>query len=435
MRLTETEIQQFILHSDPSVRLAAVHYFSRPFSDNASVMPLVIEAVAKYGRVTSVHLVGEGERLAQSETTIRWCLSELRREFDEDDENLRDYRFALARILASCDLALTPTREVEIVQVVAWLPELWSAFAERVSLLGQDAESLWKELEDFCEQEKDTPYISEMDCPHAHRLVEALARGGTAIEQRVLPMLEEDIQDSDNTLRYLIQGFVIRLAGEMRLKAAVPALIELLKLDDDWFNEECERALTRIGGDDMIRLLSHEFPTADWHFRLYGTTVLEHTHSDLVVEKCLELFDEKEDETIKVQLGQALTAQFATEAIEPVRQFILSSPLDPEVFDLREAIVAASTVLGVEFPEREQWKIEQEFSQEQRRKLFAEKYGLASQVVVAWEDEDYSEVDEPDDQIIHANPKVGRNDLCPCGSGKKYKKCCLDKGNGDPSLN
>ncbi|WP_236781864.1 MULTISPECIES: SEC-C metal-binding domain-containing protein [Aneurinibacillus] len=24
--------------------------------------------------------------------------------------------------------------------------------------------------------------------------------------------------------------------------------------------------------------------------------------------------------------------------------------------------------------------------------------------------------------------KLGRNDLCPCGSGKKYKKCCLEKG-------
>ena len=23
--------------------------------------------------------------------------------------------------------------------------------------------------------------------------------------------------------------------------------------------------------------------------------------------------------------------------------------------------------------------------------------------------------------------KVGRNDPCPCGSGKKYKKCCIDK--------
>jgi uncharacterized protein len=25
----------------------------------------------------------------------------------------------------------------------------------------------------------------------------------------------------------------------------------------------------------------------------------------------------------------------------------------------------------------------------------------------------------------HAEPQVGRNDPCPCGSGKKFKKCCL----------
>lgn len=24
-----------------------------------------------------------------------------------------------------------------------------------------------------------------------------------------------------------------------------------------------------------------------------------------------------------------------------------------------------------------------------------------------------------------ARKKVGRNDLCPCGSGKKFKRCCL----------
>ena len=24
--------------------------------------------------------------------------------------------------------------------------------------------------------------------------------------------------------------------------------------------------------------------------------------------------------------------------------------------------------------------------------------------------------------------KIGRNDACPCGSGKKYKNCCLSKG-------
>jgi preprotein translocase subunit SecA len=25
---------------------------------------------------------------------------------------------------------------------------------------------------------------------------------------------------------------------------------------------------------------------------------------------------------------------------------------------------------------------------------------------------------------VKSEPKVGRNDPCPCGSGKKYKKCC-----------
>jgi SEC-C motif-containing protein len=26
--------------------------------------------------------------------------------------------------------------------------------------------------------------------------------------------------------------------------------------------------------------------------------------------------------------------------------------------------------------------------------------------------------------ITREGPKIGRNDPCPCGSGKKYKKCC-----------
>lgn len=29
--------------------------------------------------------------------------------------------------------------------------------------------------------------------------------------------------------------------------------------------------------------------------------------------------------------------------------------------------------------------------------------------------------------FTHEDKKVGRNDPCPCGSGKKYKKCCINK--------
>jgi preprotein translocase subunit SecA len=32
-----------------------------------------------------------------------------------------------------------------------------------------------------------------------------------------------------------------------------------------------------------------------------------------------------------------------------------------------------------------------------------------------------------DSVVIVKKVKIGRNDPCPCGSGKKYKKCCMSK--------
>ena len=31
---------------------------------------------------------------------------------------------------------------------------------------------------------------------------------------------------------------------------------------------------------------------------------------------------------------------------------------------------------------------------------------------------------------VKAPPRIGRNDYCPCGSGKKYKKCCEGRAAG-----
>ena len=42
------------------------------------------------------------------------------------------------------------------------------------------------------------------------------------------------------------------------------------------------------------------------------------------------------------------------------------------------------------------------------------------------DDDDFNDFEEL--QPIRTEPKIGRNDACPCGSRKKYKKCCLEKG-------
>jgi SWIM/SEC-C metal-binding protein len=43
--------------------------------------------------------------------------------------------------------------------------------------------------------------------------------------------------------------------------------------------------------------------------------------------------------------------------------------------------------------------------------------------------EDISDVEKllyPPIPLKFDEPKIGRNELCVCGSGKKYKKCCLN---------
>ena len=41
----------------------------------------------------------------------------------------------------------------------------------------------------------------------------------------------------------------------------------------------------------------------------------------------------------------------------------------------------------------------------------------------------HEQVQHINDEILSYKPikkkSIGRNDKCPCGSGKKYKKCCL----------
>ncbi|SFC26950.1 IS1096 element passenger TnpR family protein [Butyrivibrio sp. YAB3001] len=41
-----------------------------------------------------------------------------------------------------------------------------------------------------------------------------------------------------------------------------------------------------------------------------------------------------------------------------------------------------------------------------------------------WGEDDFDVVQQP---VVREHPKIGRNDPCPCGSGKKFKKCCMGK--------
>jgi len=77
-------------------------------------------------------------------------------------------------------------------------------------------------------------------------------------------------------------------------------------------------------------------------------------------------------------------------------------------------------------------EVEKSFSRKDRLRQKRDVYSifdLYNYVLTTWagynEEDDYNDYLHPHQPIIV--DKIGRNDPCPCGSGKKYKKCCMDK--------
>jgi preprotein translocase subunit SecA len=67
--------------------------------------------------------------------------------------------------------------------------------------------------------------------------------------------------------------------------------------------------------------------------------------------------------------------------------------------------------------------IEQKRREEAERQQLAFQHAQASALPEA-EQESAQRAEAPQQPMVRDTPKVGRNDPCPCGSGKKYKQCC-----------
>ena len=286
--------------------------------------------------------------------------------------------------------------------------------------------------------------ISEVDLDHAYALIEAIARQKDRYAEKVLSILSEKIEDLESNPKVWMETFAVRMAGEMRLDAAIPIIVAKLKEseeDADWFNSQCESALVQIGGDATIHAVADMLRQGDWHLRITACGVLDHVHSDLAVTAALELLPYEEDPAIRASLAAGLAYHFAFEAIEPVRQMVIDGTYDETCADLKRDLVTAAALMGVEFPERELWKADvvrkrlelenkrlEEESQRlkgklkrlasKKKSLDREKLRLSRQHVKRHEEE------PPKD-------KIGRNDPCPCGSGKKFEKCCIRKQGDD----
>jgi hypothetical protein len=217
---------------------------------------------------------------------------------------------------------------------------------------------------------------------------------------------------------------IIEIAGRCHYHSVLPHLIQLLRLDNDYISVESQRALIRLGTDDVVRAIADAFPQEEWHWQNYAGEVFKNIHSDESIHRTIALLrDDSIDESIQQILAYGLTNQFSTEALGAIGEYLESHDDwcgNVEWHETLNAMEVTGKLLDFPLPRLAAWKERMSTAREQQAEQEDE-----------WE---FDDMDDEDDyrsenawQIVHDTPRVGRNDLCPCGSGKKFKKCCMNE--------
>lgn len=357
MRISEPEIKEAILHTEEEVRLTAFGYFADSFTDDESIMPLVIEVVRKYGRESAFAVLRDAERVPQTEATFDWLVSELRRDYDLSDVVQDNYRFAIALVVLAAPLDLLAQRCGEIEECAAFPRELRPAHRELVEMASWDWDTGWGAFTEFGKCLMRKGEITQNDLRRFHRIIKSLARFRDDGADQIMSLLQRRYRGTNKRVMEWIEPWIVTLAGHMRLKDAIPFIIERIYDIVDTVRDECGTALARIGGDEVVKAIDETWWKSDEDFCGVATDALRHINTDLCAETCLQFLGQEDDFETQLMLGHAVLSHFTFDGIEPVRRLVLGDDVDlePDQFDLRYKLVATATAMGTSFPEYLEW--------------------------------------------------------------------------------
>lgn len=404
--LSAIDLKPHLLHSDRLVRDAVFEYFAESWSRDPDLVPGALEAVRRFGpRETRIPLTA-CERLLLTDRSLDGVLTTLAS--IEDD-------LAAARLntlVARAPVGVQIQNEGRILETPNLRPEVAERVGRRRELSSWPAEKLWRELEDLaCRSEG--RYVGEIDHGLADDLIEGLAGHPEPDDARICEILA-----SEATQGWL-EIFAIDLAGARRLRAAIPHLVAKLRIDTDYMLERAVGALARIGDVDAIRLIASTFASESWNFRNYASAVLAELKSETAEAALLDLLPTERDEGIRVWLCLGLCKQFSRRGLAVVLQEIASG-YDEQAASLREEVLPVAELLGVHLPHATLWREE---AQRERARLADLEIDPANDSLDPLEDL-FGPESSHSTGYRRPHPKIGRNALCPCGSGRKYKKCC-----------
>jgi SEC-C motif len=226
-----------------------------------------------------------------------------------------------------------------------------------------------------------------------------MVKKGWIAENELEEVIQAELKESSFSFNGILTVYMI---GRLKLEQFIPTLAQLLDRDDDVLLDEVSVALIRFQSDEVVKevkpyLLREESV-------IFAASVLENIKSDVAVQALREAYHQVEEDDSQDLLIEALCHQFSEQAIPEIREHMEKEYFSGLV-DIEQAVYSYFAILGLEHPDLVEWrKVAMERELEFRS---GSEQGPILQSVT-----------------VRNETKVGRNDPCPCGSGKKYKKCC-----------
>lgn len=407
---TAEQVKRFILHPELVVCNAALNYFSDSFlgETDVTLMPLVLERLRQSRGAEKIHLF-HAYGFAQTEATVHELLELIQSPAIDDNT-----QYHLQLTFLNSDLRLLKPYLGELKLDAHWNKRL----QDRLKIAEMSNQELADDFESFIRSSYGK-YVDEIDSFYGDELVRELSGRRCVDPHHVLQRLDAYNPDDEGyeTIYYA------QLAGEMKLAAAIPQLCEFFGAEDDVLPVKAGESLVRIGTPAVVSALAEQYLASSAEFyRLYASDVFGNIKLPESEQALLELLPAEEDLTYATKLADGLCQLGSAKGFSRV-QAMVEEGYDKGYLSLTESLYAYCVISGTEHPLLPKW----------RREVVAEAQRLAAR------EEELNRMargirSRSADKLsfgsgLRGEPyvntnKVGRNDPCPCGSGKKYKKCC-----------
>jgi hypothetical protein len=256
-----------------------------------------------------------------------------------------------------------------------------------------EEEDIWEEYGSYLYKLDHSENFNDIYYTRAKQLINVMVKNNWVDENEVELTLEEQMDEEYFDYKGILAVYMIRM---LKLQKYIPLLVSLLDRNEDILLEEISDTLVSFQSDEVVEMVAPYAKKEE--SSVFAISILSGTKTPYAIKVLKELMNEVKYEDDQSLVFEGLCHQLSIDALPEIEQYMNS---DPESFmiEIEGTAYGYYKVMGLEHPDLFRWRqIAEELDSNQNSLLLS--------------------------TPIKVESKVGRNDPCPCGSGKKYKKCC-----------